>query len=87
MGCSRGRSTRSNNFSSQGRGFLPFGQRQGITAYNHLSTNQKKESPSVPLVQQDSHGITPSSSFPIGIHCQICGKPNHTAQKCWHIYD
>lgn len=27
------------------------------------------------------------SSFPLGVYCQICGKPNRTAQKCWYEYD
>lgn len=27
------------------------------------------------------------SSFPIRVICQICGKPNDTAQECWHRYD
>lgn len=55
-------------FSSQGRGFLPFGQCQGNinNSNNNVSINQNKDKTFAPQVRQDGRPPTlHSSSFPV----------------------
>ena len=67
-------------FNSRGRGFIP------ATSQRYQVKNEQSRSHFDPKTSRGNTSFQGSQKDP-QVMCQICGKQNHTALKCWNRFD